>query len=79
MYGAGDVQPAIRSEKERQEAHPVFAAYMDMRYSRNMARDEARENAVSHLVRRFFNGSHGSLAMNLLEKKRIEKKLQPRG
>ena len=46
MYGAADVQPAIRSEKERQEAHPVFAAYMDMRYSRNMARDEAREKVI---------------------------------
>jgi arylsulfatase A-like enzyme len=46
MYGASDVQPAIRSEKERQEAHPVFAAYMDMRYSRNMARDEAREKVI---------------------------------
>src|SRR6266481_1391458 len=26
MYGAADVLPAIRSEKERQEAHPVFDA-----------------------------------------------------
>jgi arylsulfatase A-like enzyme len=46
MYGPADVQPAIRSQKERQEAHPVFAAYMDMRYSRNMARDEAREKVI---------------------------------
>jgi len=46
MYGAGDILPAVRSEKERQEAHPVFAAYMDMRYSRNMARDEAREKVI---------------------------------
>jgi arylsulfatase A-like enzyme len=46
MYGVSDVQPAIRSEKERQEAHPVFAAYMDMRYSRNMSRDEAREKVI---------------------------------
>jgi arylsulfatase A-like enzyme len=46
MYAASDVQPAIRSEKERQEAHPVFAAYMDMRYSRNMSRDEAREKVI---------------------------------
>jgi arylsulfatase A-like enzyme len=46
MYGAADVQPAIRSQKERQEAHPVFAAYMDMRYSRNMARDETREKVI---------------------------------
>jgi arylsulfatase A-like enzyme len=46
MYGADDVKPAIRSEKERQEAHPVFAAYMDTRYSRNMSRDEAREKVI---------------------------------
>lgn len=46
MYGPDDVKPAIRSEKERQEAHPVFAAYMDMRYSRNMSRDEAREKVI---------------------------------
>ena len=47
MYGAG--RHACRRsarEKERQEAHPVFAAYMDMRYSRNMARDEAREKVI---------------------------------
>jgi arylsulfatase A-like enzyme len=46
MYSAADILPAVRSEKERQEAHPVFAAYMDMRYSRNMARDEAREKVI---------------------------------
>ena len=46
MYSASDVLPAVRSQKERQEAHPVFAAYMDMRYSRNMARDEAREKVI---------------------------------
>ena len=46
MYGAADILPAVRSQKERQEAHPVFAAYMDMRYSRNMARDEAREKVI---------------------------------
>ena len=46
MYGPGDVLPAVRSEQEKQSAHPVFAAYMDMRYSRNMARDEAREKVI---------------------------------
>ena len=46
MYGPGDVLPAVRSEQERQSAHPVFAAYMDMRYSRNMSRDEAREKVI---------------------------------
>ena len=46
MYGADDMLPAVRSEKERQDPHPVFAAYMDMRYSRNMARDEVREKVI---------------------------------
>src|SRR5258705_12152638 len=46
MYAANDILPAIRSPQERQDAHPVFAAYMDMRYSRNMARDEAREKVI---------------------------------
>jgi arylsulfatase A-like enzyme len=46
MYGPGDVLPAVRSEQEKQNAHPVFAAYMDMRYSRNMSRDEAREKVI---------------------------------
>jgi arylsulfatase A-like enzyme len=46
MYGPGDVKPAIRSEQEKQSAHPVFAAYMDMRYSRNMSRDGAREKVI---------------------------------
>ena len=34
MYGPADVQPVIRSDGERQNPHPVFGAYMDMRYSR---------------------------------------------
>jgi arylsulfatase A-like enzyme len=46
MYGPADVQPAIRSVHERQNPHPVFGAYMDMRYSKNMARDEARERVI---------------------------------
>jgi arylsulfatase A-like enzyme len=46
LYGATDVLPAVRSQSERQNAHPVFAAYMDMRYSRNMARDEARAKVI---------------------------------
>src|SRR6201992_543627 len=46
MYSANEMLPAIRSEKERDNAHPVFAAYMDMRYCRNMSRDEAREKVI---------------------------------
>ena len=32
----------------------------------------ARENAVRHLVGRFFEGSHGLLALNLIEKKHVD-------
>ncbi|MGY4366483.1 arylsulfatase A-like enzyme [Bradyrhizobium sp. LB1.3] len=46
MYSPDDMIPVIRSERERQNPHPVFGAYMDMRYSRNMARDEAREKVI---------------------------------
>src|ERR1700744_1611065 len=46
MYSANEMLPAIRSEKERDNAHPVFAAYMDMRYSLNMSRDEARDKVI---------------------------------
>jgi predicted transcriptional regulator len=41
-------------------------------YHPAVGRDEARDTAVGHLVRRFFGGSHGQLALNLVEKKRIE-------
>ena len=34
------------ADRSAQEAHPVFAAYMDMRYSSNMARDEARAKVI---------------------------------
>ncbi|MGY4283002.1 arylsulfatase A-like enzyme [Bradyrhizobium sp. LM2.7] len=46
MYSTSDMLPVIRSERERQNPHPVFGAYMDMRYSRNMARDDAREKVI---------------------------------
>lgn len=46
MYSAADMRPATRSEQERENAHPVFAAYMDMRYSKNMSRDEARAKVI---------------------------------
>jgi predicted transcriptional regulator len=41
-------------------------------YHPAVGRDEARDSAVGHLVRRFFGGSHGQLALNLVEKKRID-------
>jgi len=46
LYKEADIKPAIRSDEERDNPHPVFAAYMDMRYSKNMARDEARARVI---------------------------------
>jgi predicted transcriptional regulator len=38
-------------------------------YKPLIGRAEACENAVAHLARRFFSGSEGLLALNLLERK----------
>lgn len=46
LYSPADMLPVVRSERERQNPHPVFGAYMEMRYSRNMARDDAREKVI---------------------------------
>jgi len=46
MYGAGDVLPAVRSEAERADPHPVYRAFMAMRPSRNFARDEVRARVI---------------------------------
>jgi predicted transcriptional regulator len=39
-----------------------------------VGRDQARQSAVSHLVRRFFNGSRDRLMLTLLEDKGIEER-----
>ncbi|MCZ0733645.1 sulfatase-like hydrolase/transferase [Phreatobacter sp. AB_2022a] len=46
MFGPDDVQPAIRSERERQDPHPVYGAFMDLRVSRNFAREEVRRRVI---------------------------------
>ena len=46
MYGKDDIVPAVRSEVERENAHPVLAAYHEHRFSRVFARDEVRERVV---------------------------------
>ncbi len=37
-----------------------------------MGREQARENAVTHLVRSFFGNSHELLVLNLLDPKRVD-------
>lgn len=46
LYRRDDIIPVRRSDRERQNPHPVFGAYMEQRYSRTMARDEARERVI---------------------------------
>lgn len=46
MYGPEDVQSPIRDQTEIEEAHPLYAAFMKERYSRNFSRDEVRERVV---------------------------------
>ena len=46
MYRAGDLLPALRSEAERADPHPVYRAFMDLRVSRAFARDEVRERVI---------------------------------
>ena len=38
MFTAADVLPAVRSEEERRDPHPLFAEFMDQRVSRTFAR-----------------------------------------
>jgi arylsulfatase A-like enzyme len=78
IYGAGDVQPAVRSEEERADPHPIYRAFMDMRVSSSFSRDEVRDEVVpvymglikqiddqlGYLFR--FMGEHGLLDSTLI-------------
>ena len=46
MYGHNDLIPAVRSDTERTDAHPVFAAFQQFRVSRNFSRDEVRARVL---------------------------------
>jgi arylsulfatase A-like enzyme len=46
MFGPADVLPAVRSEAERRDPHPVYRAFMDLRVSGSFARDEVRETVI---------------------------------
>ncbi len=46
MYGPEHVLPAVRSDAERAEAHPVLAAYFEHRFSRVFTRDEVRDRVI---------------------------------
>ncbi|HWB43991.1 MAG TPA: alkaline phosphatase family protein [Hyphomicrobiaceae bacterium] len=46
MYGPADVMPAVRSEEERRDPHPVYRAFMDQRVAKTFARDEVRQSVI---------------------------------
>jgi arylsulfatase A-like enzyme len=46
MYGAGDVQPVVRSQEERRNPHPILAEFMERRVGKAFARDDVREEVI---------------------------------
>lgn len=46
MYGGDSVIPAIRSDAERSDPHPVYREFMDLRVSRNFSRDDVRDQVI---------------------------------
>ena len=46
MYGPDDVPPPVRDPAEREDAHPVLAAFHDHRVSRAFSRDEVRKAVI---------------------------------
>ena len=46
MFGAHDVLPAVRSEAERRDPHPIYRAFMDLRVSATFSRDEVRAEVI---------------------------------
>ena len=46
MYGPKDVPPAVRSEVERQDPHPIYRAFMSNNIGKSFSRDEVREKVI---------------------------------
>jgi len=46
MYGHNQIQPVVRSEREREDAHPVYQAYLENPVGKAFARDEVRETVI---------------------------------
>ncbi|MDH1334985.1 sulfatase-like hydrolase/transferase [Comamonas thiooxydans] len=46
MYGADDVPAAVRSQREIDEAHPVFGQFMKQRVAQTFSRDDVRARAI---------------------------------
>ena len=46
MYSKDDLATVVRDPREKVDAHPVYAAFMDNEVSRNFSRDEVRETVL---------------------------------
>jgi arylsulfatase A-like enzyme len=46
MYGPQHVIPAVRSEEEKRDPHPVFREFMEHRVGKNFSRDEVRREVI---------------------------------
>ncbi len=46
MFGPDDVIPAVKSESERVDPHPVYRAFMDYLVARNFSREEVRREVI---------------------------------
>jgi arylsulfatase A-like enzyme len=46
MFETADVLPAVRSEEERRDPHPIYREFMELRVAKAFARDEVRQAVV---------------------------------
>lgn len=46
MYGPEHMVPAVRSEEERRDPHPVFREFMNHRVAKTFSRDEVRNEVI---------------------------------
>jgi len=46
MYGPEHVQPVVRSDRERQNPHPVYKAFMDTKVGESFSRQEVRDAVI---------------------------------
>ena len=46
LFNSEDLQPVVRSERERKNPHPVYRAFMQQEYSQTYCRDDVRELVV---------------------------------
>ena len=46
LFTAKDMQPVVRSNRELDDPHPVYRAFMEQEYSENFARDDVCERVI---------------------------------